>query len=220
MVSSTIERVSVAAMVEVVTTALANARSQGEPWQAKAEEHLGALEVLFQAIAAERARAVRGLEEGRAAIEAIDERTTDALEAMASRIWKGLGSPALDHVYTLLFPDADRTEGKPERPEHLELLADLLESGVHARIDAGLAQRSAAELRGLAAQYRASVESVARLEKRRTLLDELERATARSGLVEVGNLRKRLREMGVDENTIFELAPGVHSVRVGPKESP
>jgi len=218
--SSTIERVGVETMIEVVTTTLANARRQGEPWKSKAEEHLGGIEEMLAAIQGERATVLSAIAAGEAALGALDERSGEALAAMADDVWHLLDRPALDPVFALLFSDTDRTAGKiEERPEFLETLALLVESCLPRRIDAARVKAAASELRAMAQEYRLSVETLVRLRQRRTVLDSFERAAAQSGLVEAGNLRKSLREMGIDENTIFEIAPGVHSVRGVPKST-
>lgn len=97
-----------------------------------------------------------------AAQESIDDQIDRLIGRLSDTIWNDIDRPAHDPLYELLFPGGITfyTDGPDdEQPARMDLLADLLESNLHPKLDPKRAKQYAAELRGGAQTLEAAVDA-------------------------------------------------------------
>lgn len=217
----TSERITTQEIIEAITTTLANARTLGEPYQSKADEHLGPIEAILARIGLESRQAKDALQREEADLAQLDQKAETIVDTRADEIWNRLGCPDYDPIYNILFPfaaqDATTLQNKAER---LSVAADLLSHALHPKMDPAHATLVAQEFRTLAAQFNDHLYVLAKLQSRKTSLEAFEASVARIGLLELGTLRRTLRNMGVDDTDIKSAVPPPVSIRLmGPKSS-
>jgi hypothetical protein len=215
------ERITTQEIIDAITTTLANARAEGEPYQSKAEEHLAAFEAILLRIGIESRHAGDSIKRENSELTLLDQKATTLIDAHADDIWARLGCPDYDPIYNILFPSAlpDITPFQI-KAERLSVVADLLSSGIHRKIDRARANVIAQEIRALATEYNDHLYVLAKHQSRKTSLEAFEASVARIGLLELGTLRRTLRSMGMDELEIKSVVPPPISIRLmGPKSS-
>jgi hypothetical protein len=219
------ERISTPEIVEAITTTLANARVEGDPYTSKAEEHLGPIEAILLQIGLDRIDVQTALKREETALENLVRKTDTVLEARSEELWSHLGCPNYDPIYNILFPPVSATHEllRMSHPfqapaEHLSLIADLLSSGMHPKIDRDLGLHVAQEVRALATEFHDHLHVLSKHKFRKSALDAFEASVARIGLLELGTLRRALRTMGLDDSRIkLVVPPPVSMRRPGPK---
>jgi hypothetical protein len=211
------ERITIEEMVEAVTTTLANARAEGEPYKRTAEEQLGPIEAILRRITLERIDAEAALTREETELEQLDEQVETVIQTSADEIWDRLGCPDYDPIYNILFPSVtDGTSTGQAKANRLSVVADLLTSGMHPKIDRAHAALVAQKIRALAEEYHERLYVLSKHQVRKTSLDGFEASVARIGLLELGTLRRTLRNMGVDDTNIKSVVPPpVSSRRAG-----
>lgn len=202
------ERITTREIIEALTTTLTNARIEGDPYKSPAEEHLAAIVAILLRLALERHDLEKALQDKRADLERLDHDCELFLNTRADEIWNELGCPDYDPIYNILFPST-ATSGSniPERIERLSVVADLLSSGVHPRINLTRAALAAEEIRALAEKCHEFLFVLSKLQTRKSALGAFEASVARIGLLELGTLRKKLRGMGLDDSDIKSVVP-------------
>jgi hypothetical protein len=208
------ERITIPEMIDAITTTLANARLEGEPYKSKAEEHLAPIEAILARIGLDKRdvdSATRGIE---AENKDLDRRAEALVLEHTDEIWTQLGCPDYDPIYNILFPytafDNIQIRAKAER---LSLLADLLSSNVHPKIDRVYAARAALEIRSVASDYQKNIYFLSQHEFKMNALQAFEASVARVGLLELGTLRKSFRGMGIDDSLVKSIVPPPMSTR-------
>lgn len=219
------ERITTPELVESITTTLANARIEGDPYKSKAEAHLGPIEAILLRIAHERSDNQAALKREETELEELVRKADAFLEQHADDLWARLGCPDYDPIYNILFPSVSASHELPRfsnpfqgQAQHLSLLADLLSHGIHPKIERAHAGHVAQEMRALAAEFQEHLYALSKHETRKTALDSFEAAVARIGLLELTTLRRTLRSLGLDDLRIKSVVPApVSSRRFGPK---
>jgi hypothetical protein len=210
------DRITISEMIEAITTTLANARLEGEPCKSKAEELLAPIEAILKQIRLDKDDIDLAIRSVEAEIKNLDRRAEVLLSVHADEIWDRLGSPDYDPIYSVLFPhttfDSVDTRVKAAR---LSLVADLLSSNVHPRIDRVYAARAALEIRSMATHYQEHNYLLSKHEFKKNAIEAFEASVARVGLLELGTLRKSLRGMGVGDSLVKSIVPPPMSVRRG-----
>ncbi len=143
-------------------------------------------------------------------LDAMDDQSDLLLKKTADDIWNALGRPASDPAYEILFPGGVSyyADGSNEdQPNRMELLAELLESGVHARLDKELAQNSATLIRAKAIEYRALLDKLRMPKARVTLLEKVWFAISRAAQAELVKLKRRFKSEGMTETEIHSIIP-------------
>jgi hypothetical protein len=100
------ERITTQEIIDAITTTLANARAEGEPYQSKAEEHLAAFEAILLRIGIESRHAGDSIKRENSELTLLDQKATTLIDAHADDIWARLGCPDYDPIYNILFPSA------------------------------------------------------------------------------------------------------------------
>jgi hypothetical protein len=89
----------------------------------------------------------------------------------------------------------------------MDLLAELLNAGVHARLAPDLAKKIAGEVQDMATEYRKKVDPTRPLRTRATLLQKIKEAVARSAQMELGRVKRRWLSEGFTEAEIHTVIP-------------
>lgn len=221
----TSERITTPEIVEAITTTLANARMEGDPYKCKAEEHLGPIEAILLRIGLDQIEVQADLKREETALEDLIRKSDALLENHADELWNRLGCPDYDPIYNILFPSASTTHQMlrsthpfQARAEHLSLIADVLSNGMHPKIERAHALLVAEEMRSLATEIHERLHALAKCKFRKTALDAFEDSAARIGLLELGTLRRALRNLGLDDTRIKSVVlPPISIRRVPPK---
>lgn len=193
-----------------VRSALVNATGKGGIWKQIGQERLGPVVSLVTAITAELDKASRVAEPLFAIVSVRQKSASAVLRRVHDDLWSALGKPATDAALSLLFPGglAYYADGSAdEAPDRMELLAQLLEAGVHPKLPPERAKASAAAVRTHANALRDAI-NAARIPRARLRL--LERAAAvvtQSAEAEVASVRRRLMAEGIDEAEIDSVIP-------------
>jgi hypothetical protein len=145
-----------------------------------------------------------------AALDAEDESADRLLGKVSDDVWNAVCRPANDPALNILFPGgiAYYADGSnEEQPERMELLAELLEAGIHPKLDPQLANQSAKKVREAAKSYRAKVEAVRAPRTRVALLQRVETALGRTAQVAFANLKRAWLATGITEVEIHKVIP-------------
>jgi hypothetical protein len=193
-----------------VDDTLFNAAAKGDLWKSLAEERLGpAMTVLAKVdtdLAIER-ELLRPLD---AILSDIDDDADRLLGEIAEDLWASIGRPAADPCFSLLFPGGVifYTDGEDEcQPDRMILLAELLEVGVHPKLDPDLAQAAAGKVRAKAAEYTAALQAAHGPRSRIKLLEKICGAVVRTAQMELVKLKRRYLAEGFSEAEVHEVIP-------------
>ena len=195
-------------IVADVKTTLGRARAR--KWKATAEERLAPIVALIDATEARRTAARTEVAPLAAAIAAADDRADRLLGKMADDIWNDVGRPANDPALSLLFPGgvAYYADGEDdEQPDRMDLLAELLEAGVHPRLDRAVAGERAKAIRTEAALLRTAHDASRGPRLRMRLLERVRTALGRAAQMELAHLKRRFRAEGFSEAEIHGVIP-------------
>lgn len=194
---------------------LDRAIAKGGPAQRISEERLGPALSLVETITTQLDRALEAQSPALAAVSAASERARSLLDAVYNTIRDGIGRPAPDVALSLLFPGgtAYYAEGSAEeRPDQMELLAQLLEAGMHPRLSPERAREAAADVRTAARGLREAVDASRIPRARVRLLERASDMVAQSAQNELSSLRRRLAAEGVSERDITWVLKGEERV--------
>jgi len=202
------ERLTTPEFIEALTTTLANARHEGDPYKSLAEKHLGTLETILKKIAHERDLNTSGLAITQGNLERLERKAESLIHKHATEIWESLGSPDYDPVYNILFPSsAPKFESFAAQAEQLTIIAELLNNRIHPQIDPNLAERAEKEMLALADEFHELLGVFLKHTTRERVLASLEASVARTGLLELSSLRRALRGLGLDDSRIKSVVP-------------
>lgn len=193
-----------------VKTTLGRARAREGKWKATAEERLTPIVTLIDATDARRAAVQAEVAPLAAAIGAADDKADRLLGKMSDDIWNDVGRPANDAALSLLFPGgvgyyADGEDD--EQPDRMDLLAELLDAGVHPRLDRTVAGDRAKAVRAEAALLRTAHDASRGPRLRMRLLDRVRTALGRAAQMELVHLKRRFRAEGFSEAEIHGVIP-------------
>lgn len=199
-----------------VRSALISARAKGGHWKSVAEERLAALTALIADVEQRLESTQRELAPLLAAVDAKDDEADRLLGRISDEIWNEVGRPANDPALSILFPGGiayyanGDTAGQPDR---MDLLAELLESGLHPRLSAERAKAHAQEVRSCAESFRTLIDGAARPNARLDMLTRVTRALASSGQAELANVKRLYKSHGFSEADIHTVIPDRPGVR-------
>ena len=203
---------------------LTKAGAKGGMWKSTAEERLEPLNALAKRIEDRRAAAVGKAKAALAELAVADGASDKLLGRVSDDVWNLLGRPAHDPVFDLIYPGGIESYAGgdvSEQPDRMELLAELLESGIHPRLDLDKAKAFGAEIRESAAVLRTKVEAARPLRAALQLADRMYTAVGRSGQVSLGRLKRLWKAEGHSEAEIHSVIPDRPSKSpVSPAEPP
>ena len=191
-----------AAILAEARAALAACAARGGAWKRAAEDRLAPVLSLLAGILAELAKA-RGAEAPTAAaVTAASERAAASIERVFGALKGAPGRPSFDAAMAILFPGGTGfyTGGMPdEQPDRMELLAQLLEAGVHPKVPIEAARSLAKEARGAAQALREAVDAARIPRARVRLLEEAVLVAAKSAQAELVALGRLVEAGGISE---------------------
>lgn len=188
------------------------AQARGGLYQAAAEGALKPALALFDAVHSKWQALEASLAPLLAAHNARDDQADALVGRIADAVWNDVGRPAagVDGSYDLLFPSGITfyTDGPDdEQPERMGLLADLLESGLHPRLESKVAKGYAKQLRDAAAELEKGLEAVRRPRIRLAMYGRMRTAAARNTQAALSRFKRLLRAQDVSEADIHTIIP-------------
>ncbi|MFO0575381.1 MAG: hypothetical protein U1A78_15420 [Polyangia bacterium] len=145
------------------------------------------------------------------AAQAARNTSADLLVARVSDVlWSDVGRPMRDPQYDLLFPGGITfyTDGEDaEQPARMELLAELIESGVHARLDAAKAKDYAKQIRDEAVAFEAAVDAARKPRAYAAMYERMRIAAIRSAHGALTSFKRLLKANNISEAKIHEIIP-------------
>jgi hypothetical protein len=206
-----------------VDTTLTRARARGGKWGELAEKHLPNAVRLHGLAGAEREKAQGELRALVAALEAQDDVADKLIAQISDDVWNKIGRPAFDPTYDVVFPSGiSYYTGGPdaEQPERMELLAQLLEMSIIARLSEADAKDMAGRLRAAAEDYRKALAPTAGPRARVQMFDRALTAVAHSGQIALSHLKRLYRAEGFSEAEIHTVIPDRPRKRAGKVSGP
>ncbi|MBL9009043.1 MAG: hypothetical protein JNJ46_32580 [Myxococcales bacterium] len=188
------------------------AQARGGLYQAAAEQTLKPALALFDAVDTKWQAQEASLAPLLAAHTTCDDQADALIGRIADAVWNDVGRPApgVDGSYDLLFPSGIPfyTDGPDdEQPERMLLLADLLESGLHPRIEPKQAKSYAKQLRDAAADLEKSLQTFWQPRIRLAMYGRMRTAAARNTQAALSRFKRLLRAQDVSEPDIHTIIP-------------
>ncbi len=210
-------------IVADVEHTLTNAGTKDGKLKSLAVEMLTALVTFIRIVIAKlgEARILAGPH--RAAIGTKDDGSDKLLLASYDTIYNATGRPGNDPALAILYPGGPSayTDGPDsEQPDRMDLLAELLEAGIHPRLDPAIAKAEAGKVRADAEKYRAVFEAGRKPLVKVDLLEKVLTALARIGQMTLARLKKRYAAEGFTEVQIHTVIPDRPRAEAKPKEEP
>ncbi len=206
-----------------VESTLTNAGTKDGKLKSLAEEMLAGLVMFILVVIAKLGEARKAANPLRSAIGTKDEGSDKLLLAVFDNIYNATGRPGNDPALAILFPGGTGpyTDGPDsEQPDRMDLLAELLEAGIHPRLDAAIAKAEATKVRADAEKYRAVIEAGRKPLVKVDLLEKVLTALARIGQMTLSRLKKRYAAEGFTEVQIHTVIPDRPRAEAKPKEEP
>jgi hypothetical protein len=191
-------------------TTVINAQAKRGTWQSTTEEKLSAGLAAVAVLEAKLSTLSQQAEPLIAAIHVIDDVADPFIGKLSDDAWNLLGRPSADPFYDLLFPGGISvyTDGPDEeQPARMELLASLLETHIHPRLDKEFAAHSAAELRKMASKYQAALDAARPLRLQIQIYTKTRMILARGLQLSLASLKRRLKSDGFTETDIHTVIP-------------
>lgn len=209
-------------MADVGTT-YEKAKARGGVWFALAEKMLGGPLKLRDTLANQIRDVKAELRPLLAALDAQDDVADRLVGQISDEVWNAIGRPAFEPTYDVVFPNgiAYYTNGPDaEQPDRMELLANLLEMNMLARLPAEQAKAVAGRLREAAALYRKVLAPVGAPRVRLQMLERATVALAHSSQIALANLKRLYRAEGFTETEVHSVIPAHARRRAGSAASP
>ena len=210
-------------ILEDARTTLMQATARGGEWQGAATARLTPVLDLASTVAARLQEAKRESAPAEAALSVANDVSDRLINRISDDVWNLVGRPSLDAALDLIFPGgaSTYTEGDTtEQPDRMALLADLLTSGIHPRLDRDKAQAFALEVRNDAEALRAKAEVVRPLRVRIALATKMQQAIARAAQSSLGALKRSWKADGKSEVEIHTVIPDRHRTTTKPPPAP
>lgn len=191
-------------------TTLTRATARGGDWQSAATARLEAVLNLADNVAGRLSEAHREGASAEAALGVSNDAADRLIHRVSDDVWNIVGRPAHDAALDLIFPSGASayTEGDTtEQPDRMTLLADLLESGIHPRLDHAKATSLATEILTEATTLNMHVEAVRPLRVRIHLATKMQQAVARAAQAALSALKRSWKADGKSEVEIHEVIP-------------
>jgi hypothetical protein len=194
-----------------VRAAVARCSARGGTFKRVADERLGPVVSLIQTVGSELKKARDAATGVLDAVSVARKSAGARMEQVHEALWDALGRPPSDAAMSLLFPGgaAYYSDGSvDELPDRMDLLAGLLEAGVHPKVPPEKAKELAREVRVAARTLREAVDTARMPRARVRLLERAVLVVAESARTELSSLPKRLAAEGESEGDIDSvLAP-------------
>ena len=193
-----------------VRTSFNNAIAKGGIARTLAEERLGPVVTTFEAVDAELKQAREIALPLQAEVRHENDRADAFLGRLYDEIWNDVGRPAHDRRLTLLFPGGAGyyTEGSTdEQPQRMELLAQMLERGMHPKLTAAQIDDYAARIRAAAKDLQDDLDAARLPVSRVKLLERVSTGLARAAHADLVALKRSYKNEGMSEAEIHTIIP-------------
>lgn len=189
-----------------------SAQARGGVFKTAADQALKPALSLFESVDAK----WHALDQSLAPLVAAHEHRDDQADALVGRIadsvWNDVGRPApgSDGIFDMMFPAGITfyTDGPDdEQPERMALLADLLESGLHPRLDAAAAKDYAKKLRDEAAELDKGLDALRKPRIRLAMYGRMRTAAAKNAQAALARFKRILRANNLSEADIHTVIP-------------
>lgn len=193
-----------------VHTAHSRGIAKGGKFQQVVEAELGQVVATIDTVEADLADARKVAEPLVIAVQAEDERADRLVGRMQDDLWNDIGRAQSDAAFSLLFPGGygyyaeGDTAGQPDR---MELLAELLERGVHPLLTKDQVDAAAAKVRGSAQTLKAALDAARVPVARVNLLERARTALGRTAQFRLVSLKRSLKNAGFSEAEIHTVIP-------------
>jgi hypothetical protein len=207
-------------IINDVRATLHNATAKGGAWRELAEQRLVPVLTLFDGVESQRKATRAEADPLIAKLATENERADDVLGKVSDDVWNAVGRPAADPALSILFPggvayyaDGDVTE----QPDRMDVLVQLLGSGIHPKLSLDKAQAAAAEVKAAAVALRSTVEATRFPLARLNVLDRVRVAVAKSAQIELSHLKRLYKAASLSETEIHNVIPDRgRTVRIRP----
>ncbi len=193
-----------------VDTTHSRAKARGGKWAELSERMLANALKLASTVASERQKAEGELRALVAAIDAQDDLADKLIAQISDDVWNKIGRPAFDPTFDVVFPSGiNYYTGGPDadQPERMELLAQLLDMNIIARLPDPDAKAMAARLREQATSYRQALAPAAAPRARLQMFERARTALAHSAQIALAHLKRLYRTEGFSEAEIHTVIP-------------
>ncbi len=191
-------------------TSLAQGTARGGQIQQICEEELGPMVTLATSVEDELKQARIVYAPLEAGLNVANNTADDLLQAVYDETYNDVGRPRNDACLSLIFPggasyyaDGDVSE----QPRRMELLARLLEKGLHPRLSQAQAQAKAAKVRDGILPLKTAVEAAKEAGGQVKLLEKVYLAVAKSCHAALINTKRSLKNAGYTEVEIHQVIP-------------
>ena len=187
-----------------------NATARGGDWASESAARLGPVIALDDLVKARVKTAIEAAAPAAAALAAENDSADALLGQVSDAYWNAIGRPAHDPVADIVWPGgfAYYADGPVEdQPDKMDLLADLLEAGLHPKLTPAQGSAFATSVRTGSASLRAKVEAARPLTARVALAEKMEIAIAKSAQVSLANLKRTWKTNGKSETEIHAVIP-------------
>jgi len=191
-------------------TTMTRATARGGDWESAATARLGPVLNLAESVAGRLADALMLNAPAEAELAVSNDEADRLIQRVSDDVWNLVGRPGHDAALDLIFPvgASTYTEGPTtEQPDRMALLADLLESDIHPRLERGKVSLLAGEIRIEATALNIKVEAVRPLRVRVALANKMQQAIARATQAALSNLKRAWKADGKSEVEIHEVIP-------------
>jgi hypothetical protein len=204
-----------------VQTTLTNATAKGGDWQTAAGDRLGSIVTLMAGVTTRLTEARAAAGPAVAELEVADDAADKLLGRISDDIWNLVGRPGTDPALDILFPGGVSyyaSGSTEEQPVRMNLLADLLESSIHPRLEAAAASAFATEIREAATALDGKVDAARPLRARLKLAERMQSSVSRTGQVALSRLKALWKADGKSEAEIHAVIPDRPARRRAPDE--
>jgi hypothetical protein len=193
-----------------VRATLHAATGRGSTWRELAEQRLVPVLTLFDGVESQRAAAHAEAEPLLARLDVEHARADEVVSKVMDDVWNAVGRPAADTALSILSPAGVAYYGDGdvlEVSERLEVLAQLLGSGIHPKLSLDKAQVAAGEVKAAATALRSTIEASRVPLTRLMVIERIRAAVARSAQLELAHLKRLYKAAGLSEADIHTVIP-------------
>ena len=140
----------------------------------------------------------------------VDEESDQIIGSERDLLWNALGRKADDVYFEILFPGGKSFYTRAKEDEQVSLmylLAEMLESDLHPKLDPALAAASAGRIRAQADIYKAKVDAIRPVRAKAELLDTVRKNVVRAGRSRLVALKRSYLVAGFSEAEIHQVIP-------------
>ena len=189
---------------------LTNAKARGGRWQELAEQRLGASLALVSNVETKYNAAKEELAPLAAQVDARNRNADATLGKNYDVIWNEVGRPAYDAALSVLFPDgiAYYAEGDTDgQPDRMDILVELLKSGIHPKLSKETAQIAANEIKAEGDALRGAVDGARKPAAQVKILGRVRTSLAKVVHADLANLKRLYKIEGFSEAEIHSVIP-------------